>query len=324
MNMLQSPLQSRLTFGDAPDGAPIASVLAKATYLLTPNGLVVPDNAEQSIPLWENLVLEQGADPLLSPVLHTSDLVAYQPYCKVVVHGHACAPTGKRARFFDMGISVGNYARRIRVLGKRFIDSSKGSIHFSEPEAFERIPFSLALAYGGKDSVTNPEEIAIYPYNPFGKGFWLNPDPTSIHGAELPCLEDPSRLLEPGNLFLRNLDLTDEIPRPAHLGECPAVRSEIPGFVVPYVQGNEIITLAYMDHDHPQYKIPLPNMEPRLGLDFGEGMTWLEPQLQKIEIDKDKDTITLLWRGSSYCAPLEDLVDCPRMEVVADWETNNG
>lgn len=317
--MLNAPLQTRLVFGDAPDGAPIASVLAKATYLLTPSGLVAPTSDDQIVPLWEHPVLEQGVNPLQSPLLHASDLVAYQPYCNVVVHGEACAPQGKRARFFDMGISVGPYMKKLRIFGKRFVDSSNGKIRFSDPEPFDRVPLKSDLAFGGRDHLSRPGQVVTHPKNPFGKGFWMDPEPTSIHGTELPCLEDPNRLLNPQQFFLHDLENIEDFPQPAFLGEPPVAHPETLGFVIPYVRSGETVTLAYMDAECPQYSFSLPNMTPKLQMDFGDCRCQVEAFLQKIEIDKSQGFITLLWRGSSYCAPPEQLIACPRMDVFADF-----
>jgi len=325
MNLnLNSPLQTRLAFGNAPNGAPLVSVLAKATFMLGQGYLRVPNSEDEVVPFWEHVQLEQGVNPLASAVRHESDLVAFEPYCQVVLHGEACAPAGKRAKFFDMGISVGTFIRKIRILGKRFVDASKGNVQFSEPESFERMPLKLALAYGGQDSVTFSGQTIVNPYNPFGKGFWVNPEPTAIHGSELPCLENPGQLLDPSSLFIKRPDNIEQAPRPAHLGALPRVRTELPGFLIPYIRGNETITLAFMDSEHPQYSFALPNVIPILRLDFGEGPTTLDVQVQKIEIDKMNGTLTLLWRGSSYCAEPEALVENLKMEVIAEMrEVNN-
>lgn len=160
--------------GTAPDGAPILSVLAKATYRISLEGLE-PLPEEERLPLFDSDKLYGSQNPALDPIEHESDLVAYKPMTDIIVHGEACAPTGKRARFFDMGISVRGCVRKLRIFGPRHLDCSNGKIRFSEPEPFERMPLHFGLAYGGVDRWSHPEEVYTYPRNPVGKGFLVSP-----------------------------------------------------------------------------------------------------------------------------------------------------
>lgn len=346
----------RFVPGIAPDGAPILSVLAKASYQITPEGLVALEQPEE-IPFFEQDEYYGKMNPDLDAVKHESDLVAYKPMTDIVIHGEACAPAGKRAKFFDMGVSVAGLIHRIRVTGNRVLDCSNGKIRFSEPESFERMPLHFGLAYGGTDKFSDPEQPYSYPRNPVGKGFLVNPDPTSVHGLELPNLEDPSKLLDPGNLLIQKWDRWMEAPVPRALGytsrhsyprylmmgQTPdqaletnmAIQAgkggDVPpilnhqyfngaptGMRFPYLWGGETILLAYVDPENPQWSFQLPKQRPIVYLDLGRGTQGAETVLHTVEIFPKEKKLTMVWRGSLYYAGLDSLKACADCKFWAE------
>lgn len=339
---------SRLVPGTAPDGAPILSVLAKTTYQYTDEGFVPHCESEQ-IPFYEHDEYYGKMNPALDAVKHESDLVAFKPMTDFVVHGEACAPSGKRAKFFDMGVSVAGLVHRIRVIGNRVLDCSSGKIRFSDPESFERMPLHFGLAYGGQDVFTNPDQPYAYPRNPVGKGFLVNPDPVSVHGLELPNLEDPARLLEPGNLFIQKWDRWVDAPVPRALGytskhsyprymmmgqtpdqaletnmalqlgmdgEAPTILNHQffngapAGLRFPYLWGGESIQMAFVDPENPQWSFRLPKHRPLVYLDLGRGTQGAQTVLHTVEIFPKEKKLTMVWRGSLYYAGLDSLKAC--------------
>ncbi len=70
------------------------------------------------------------------------------------------------------------------------------------------------------------------------------------------------------------------------------------GLSLPHLRGDETILLVYLDADHPQFEFRLPGERPRIFLDVGHGMEWMEPVLQNVVIYKGTDQMTVVWRGS--------------------------
>jgi len=84
------------------------------------------------------------------------------------------------------------------------------------------------------------------------------------------------------------------------------------GLSLPYLRGDETVTLVYLDPDLPQFEFRLPAERPQLYLDVGLGIEWMEPVLQNVVIFKGTNQVDLTWRGSCrYDGP----------ESMSDWRT---
>jgi hypothetical protein len=104
-------------------------------------------------------------------------------------------------------LTVGDFARRIRVLGDRSWARRGGRLEATAPRPFTRMPLSLSHAYGGK-TVWDGLEIA-QPDNPAGRGYLV--DAASAVRTPLPNLEDPDHPIR----------RWDDRPDPVGLGLCP-------------------------------------------------------------------------------------------------------
>jgi hypothetical protein len=96
-------------------------------------------------------------------------------------------------------------------------------------------------------------------------------------------------------------------PSPPQLIHPEYFNGASPGLKLPYLAGNEKILLRYMDPDRPKFEFQLSGDKPRPWLDLGSGRAYLEPQLQTLEIFKETNQCTLLWRGSTHYAGPESL-----------------
>jgi hypothetical protein len=326
---------TRIVPGHAPDGAPILSLLAKASFVLVP-GSTLSRLAAIPTKLTEN---DTDAE---------SDLVAWKPLADLVLVGRAHAPRGKRAHFMDVGVAVDGRIGQVRVFGKRTVDLSTGSIRFTDSELFESMPLGSDLAYGGADALSDPESVHIYPRNPFGKGYRVFARPETLHGLELPCLEDPQQLLTPDTLIVGAPDRWIRQPKPRHFG-CvsrashprfelaglppdaaldariahqkalaasptvgagetlppppkrmdPRFHNCAPEFLqFPHLEGTETVKLSYMDPDFPLIEFELPGVRPESWLDVGEGPQSMQMVLQTLEIRPDEKLVHMVWRGS--------------------------
>jgi hypothetical protein len=207
----------RLVPGMAPDGGHILSVLAKNTYAIAHQQRAVED-LRNPLPWLEADVYWGTGNPATDPVREESDLVAHKPCADFILVGSAWAPRGKKARFFDAVLQVGNARKLVRVFGNRTVQLKTFGFEFSEPELFDTMPLHHGLAYGGTDSVSDPGNTYTYPRNPVGKGFVVKKEPKALHGLQLPNLEDPTQLLVPENLVLGRFQDWSRWPVPASFG----------------------------------------------------------------------------------------------------------
>jgi hypothetical protein len=207
---------TRLVPGHAPDGGPVVSVLAKRTYRIRPGAVAALEPG--SAPSWvEADEYWDTNNPALDAVKLESELVAWKPCTDVVVVGHAHAPRGKRARFFDCGIQVGAFRKMVRVFGNRKVQLKTMGFDFTEPEAFDSMPLHYGLAYGGRHRLADGQELQ-YPRNPVGKGFVVAPEPADLVNLVLPNLENPAQVLVPQDLALKSFEKWRDAPEPWALG----------------------------------------------------------------------------------------------------------
>lgn len=203
--------------GNAPDAAPILSVLGKKTYRFA-NGKTAWEDEEEQIPILEADEFNGGGKPDTDSVKHESDMVAYKPMTDVALVGHARVPGGKKIGQMDVGIQIGAARKIARVFGDRKVFVTASGFAFSPPEPFSEMPLDYSLAYGGRDEKSDDGVPYVYPKNPVGKGFVVKSTPASLQDLALPNLEDPAKLLTPQNLVLGRFDKWKEGPVPVAFG----------------------------------------------------------------------------------------------------------
>ncbi|MBD3390832.1 MAG: DUF2169 domain-containing protein [Chitinivibrionales bacterium] len=81
--------------------------------------------------------------------------------------------------------------------------------------------------------------------------------------------------------------------------------------------GDEPVSLTYLDPYHEKFQFDLPGERPHLAFDIGDGPVELEPVLQTVVIDKEKDLLTMLWRGCMDYGGIETLEHMPKFEFAA-------
>jgi len=321
----------QLLIHQAPPGEPNITVLAKAVFSIAPGETAI--RSRSPIPFYENDTFIGGNDPLICPPLHEIDLVVWKPMTDVIIHGNAYAPRGKRAYFFDAGVAIGPIVRKVRVFGNRKVDASGIFLKFSDPVSFDEMPLNFSLAYGGTDTLSNPENPRSYPRNPVGKGFVIDTDRVNLHGMVLPNLEDPSNLLTPGNLLIKRYERWKDAPTPRAFGFLPrhahsrmekqqspdsfaANNGAAPWMQFPRLKGDETVALGYMDPDHSNFEFRLPGIELVVKIASGWRIEMHPMQLQGIEIYKNVNQMTLVWGAQVYRSP-EDL-ERPDWKCIVD------
>lgn len=203
--------------GNAPDGAPILSILGKQTYRFANGKIAQLDNDEQ-IPFVEADEYFGQGNPQTDAMKLESDFVAYKPSTDFVLLGKAHVPFQKKTGVLDIGIQVGEFRKIARVFGNRKVFVTPAGIAFSEPEPFSEMSLDYSLAYGGKDEKSDESNAFVYPKNPIGKGFIVKNSPKAIQDLVLPNIENPNQLLTPQNLVLGKFENWKNAPEPWGLG----------------------------------------------------------------------------------------------------------
>jgi hypothetical protein len=202
--------------GCRPDGTPILSVLAKATFTFAPGEVML---AGRQLPLIEADVSSDAQNPLAGEVLAESDLLAFKPFTDVAVIGSACAPKGRKAYHLDCSVTVGDLRKTVRVYGSRTARrGALGRIILSDPQPFEKQELGYRYAYGGIAKTKDDSFVSYYP-NPIGRGFALK---GGLRGEAalppVPHIEDPSSPITGNTMLLSRFDDWKNGPKPASLG----------------------------------------------------------------------------------------------------------
>lgn len=233
MNTPIGPTETeRQLTGPYPDGQFSLSVLAKRTYRLARDGRCVP--ADQQVPLSENLEDYPDAPGVLA---HDTDLYPRKPATDVVVNGYAY-PSQKSTRF-QISLRIADVERSILVVGDRQCTrTATGQISFSDAKPVEQLPIRYDRAYGGRDGTAeakygNPllqwqrdfpkvdlsaASPYLYPRNPKGVGYVVEPTAEALERVRLPNFEDPLDPLTPERLPVGNVKRWAEMPIPHSFG----------------------------------------------------------------------------------------------------------
>ncbi|MDQ3001201.1 MAG: DUF2169 domain-containing protein [Fibrobacterota bacterium] len=202
--------------GNAPDGAPILSVLGKRTYVFE-NGKPARE-AEEQDPFLEADEYWNNGKPQSDPVKLESDLAPYKPMTDVILLAKAHVPGGRPLKQLDVGVQVGTARKVARVFGDRKAFVTGTGIGFTEPEPFVAMPLDYSRAYGGKDAKSDEGFNYAYLKNAVGRGFVVKDHPKAVQDLALPNIEDPQKLLSPLNLVVGAFDKWKHQPDPMGFG----------------------------------------------------------------------------------------------------------
>lgn len=210
------------------------AVLTKRTYRVLTSGDCVPD--VEQLPLADDLLFSPVDKNLLEQDI---DLIPRKLRTDVILKGHAYAGTPTRA--IDARVQIGKHHKELVVIGRRrLMLSASGGLVIPAAEPFEVMPLSFANAYGGRDRAAeakygNPllalapyleatgldadnQSPYLYPRNPCGKGYLIEPTRAAVELCELPNLEDPRDMLDPARLVVGEHERWASMPIPQGLG----------------------------------------------------------------------------------------------------------
>lgn len=166
-------------------------------------------------------------DPKLQPrIPPATDYWPLKEATDFVVQGAAHAPNRRPTRQMEVSVQVGPVKKRITVFGKRSILWNGSGPRIGDPEPFDVMPLTYDNAYGGidwrvpieapesfeKQVIDDSDHPGLYPRNPFGKGYLVEPGP--VPKMEMPNLEDPDDCLTADRLIVGDAKLWYRQPLP--------------------------------------------------------------------------------------------------------------
>lgn len=158
-------------------------VVLKATFRTDSKGVVFPD--AEPIPLQEND--EETPFGALE-----GDYAIVKPHADVAILGQAHAPQGKPVERMEVVFRLGEFRRKLVVLGDREWTGGVLSSKPSMPKPFTTMPVTYANAFGGVTRLHKEIEGPFHD-NPYGKGYVTLPN--EVAGTPLPNIEDPDGLI---------------------------------------------------------------------------------------------------------------------------------
>ncbi len=212
------PIRKTLLPGQSPEGHHILSVLVKRTYDILSGKTCV--RAEQDVRLYPADVFY--ADPMNSSVQFESDYVPFKLATDVVLNGTVYSPNGRPATDVQAGLAVGEYVKRIHVIGDRACHFRPGAAPaFGDPVPFTSMDLRYERAYGGVDIYSEPMMPFPYMRNPLGRGFAIKNVAKAIQDLPLPNVEDVTDPLTPERLCCGECTNWERQPMPVGLGWLP-------------------------------------------------------------------------------------------------------
>lgn len=206
------------------------TVLAKRTFEIR-GQLPVPDEEQEPFCTQEEGI---SADDFGNcPLRRAPEITPDRDLCDIVVL--ATARRSSPVTTVDLLFSTLGIARRIRVMGDRFVQGAPGKWRFTPPEPWQEMSLGWDRAYGGIDRgvLPNPERKegvrrallchpGAYPRNDIGRGFSLKGSLLPSDGMPLPNLEDAKDFLTPERFECPGPEYWHLQPIPVGLGYVPA------------------------------------------------------------------------------------------------------
>jgi hypothetical protein len=266
-------------------------------------------------PLW-------AGEPGLSSLL---DDVDFHPKrgTDVWVLGHAFAPRGRAASAVDVTLRLGGKDKTVRVHGSRIWErSANGARVVPGPaNAFERVPLTYELAFGGSDVSAPDVARRVCGPNPVGRGFAHSPE--GLLGTPAPQLEHPGaalvacpeQLAPPGfgpiaPSWQPRLGLagtyddawkTRRAPLPPEDFQEGFYRSAPHDQQLPrFIAGGEPIELVNVTPEG-SFRVQLPELRVRMTTVFSDGSETTLAPLHTVRLLPDERRVELCWLACLPC-----------------------
>jgi len=274
------------------EGRQAITLLMKLAYALEPSGALSP-LAKAPEFVAEDVLEPKGDEPGYYPTAEM-ELVPFKVRTDVVVTGTARTPEQYPRRDMRVSVRVGRYEKEVQVFGERRVEVTPGgSLRFTEPEPFTEMPLTYTRAYGGVDPSVprkDPQTVyewmefftlerhpGVYPRNPVGAAYVVNPHLWLLNGRPLPNFEDPADLLTPERMAVKDPRDWWRQPLPAGLGwfgrnwypRC-MLGGLAPPLPAPEPERLREVELGVVERDYAS-RVSHPDLNERLRIEFFNG-----------------------------------------------------
>lgn len=327
-----TPMEFFALPGTGPSDNPVLTVVVKGTFAIQANEPPVLVPEQDPIFLGDQLQNpETGGSTIFE-----DDLATFKPRADVVVVGKAFAPKGSPVHALDVGFSVGQIKKVIRVTGNRQWRAGGllGGFTASAPEPFAEMDLIYENAFGGMDMKWGD----FCAENPAGRGIFGNKaKKEDIENKPLPNIEDPNNLIKSwkdrpkpvgfgfiGKGWSQRLSFLgtfDEKWKEERYPERPADfkfdyfnAAPLDQQVEGYLEGNEKVGLFHLTPDG-RIEFQLPGKRPVVSVSRSfEGSTFEDVQLNldTLCLIPAEERFYLVWRGLVTIANL----DAPDVALV--------
>lgn len=168
-----TPFAANFTLALDKQGHEVIVLVTRATFALSETRGAPTLVASEQLPLIEADVF--GPDPAWDAPVFETDFAHFRPRCDVLCHARAHAPRGEPVTTVDVGIRLGQWAKKFTAHGSRIWLRGAAGHTPSEKRPFLQQDIGYDHAYGGVDpEAENPAMAKTFQQNPVGLGYYPN------------------------------------------------------------------------------------------------------------------------------------------------------
>ncbi|MFW6255082.1 MAG: DUF2169 family type VI secretion system accessory protein [Chitinivibrionales bacterium] len=348
---------STYTTGTNPGGKPVISILAKRCYIIAP-GRVEPAEEcppfvetdvyeDENAPQCSEVFVESQTVPYKP---FTDVVIRGHVQCprgKKAYHLDACVKVGqlsKTVRVFGQRKAQARTLRGIKIGDPHPFESVKisyrkafgGMSRSKDGSIYSYYPNPIGVGFTLKGSFEEPEEIQIPqqedPRHPltednlvisrfedweqcpppasFGwtrRNFYPRYTFAGVYPEHLPQVNEQMKE------YLGGIS-TNNIPKL----DFRFFQGASAGLNSTQLVGNEPVSLIFFDPDYPKFEFALPGETPLMTIDTGEGPVELKPALHTVDINKDENALTMIWRGAYELESMEQFAEFKKLETKVE------
>ena len=255
-------------------------------------------------------LFDEADDERVGESLSPSDFADYKPHAEALFRGSCYPPGGAPVTECSVRMSVGDWSKSLRVVGRRVFSDSRAGAALSQALPFTEMSITWANAFGGP-----PDE-----QNPVGKGLESTEAPNleplggpsmTTRGARIPSVSlGPINPLWEVRRQKVGANYGDEwrktrAPFYSDDFDWTHFQSAPPDQWMPYLRGNEAISFFNLHPKHALLEAKLPGLSAKaFVLDTLGSFREVKLNLDTLFANLDDDAVYLTWRG--LCEVRED------------------
>lgn len=296
-------------------------VVVKATYAFKADGSLTLMEVRDAPVRGDGF--DPAADDYAGEVLYPTDFAHHKTRAEVILKATCHTTKGRAQRECIAGVSVGEWSKKVRVVGPRvWVEDALGAVA-SEPGTFTKMPIRWANAFGGPDVAANP----------IGRGSTSKELPT-IETLDAPIKKRGDKPTPAGfgpinRLWpLRARKMGKEYAEKWQRTRAPFVAEDFDWtyhqsapqdqWQIGFLRGDEEVRLENLHPDTSEVILRLPAMRVRAFVRrAGLAIAPVPMSLDTLFVDVEDGKLSLVWRGQIGVREM-DLADVKSMLIAAE------